>query len=114
MENIMVSVIIFACKMLNGICKNGFINVDVICKEIVCPALQKLLNFIQIINSLYCFSGKAALITVGSLVVGAVIGSTVESLLQVDVVPFFGIRSPAVIISEFVLFSQLVTSLYLR
>ncbi|XP_078155638.1 chaperone (DUF3353) [Carex rostrata] len=58
--------------------------------------------------------GKAALITIGGLVVGAVIGSTIESWLQVDVVPIFGIRSPAVIVSEFILFSQLVTSLYLR
>lgn len=66
-------------------------------------------NYIYII-----FAGKAALITVGGLVVGAVIGSTIESWLQVDVVPIFGIRSPAVIISEFILFSQLVTSLYLR
>lgn len=46
--------------------------------------------------------------------VGAVIGSTVENWLQVDIVPFFGIRSPAVVVSEFVLVSQLLVSLYLR
>lgn len=64
----------------------------------------------------YCASsaGKAAVITVGGLVVGAVVGSAVESWLQVDIVPFFGIRSPAVIVSEFILFSQLLVSLYLR
>nr|CAD1835168.1 unnamed protein product [Ananas comosus var. bracteatus] len=58
--------------------------------------------------------GKAAVITVGGLVVGAVVGSAVENWLQVDIVPFFGIHSPAVIVSEFILFSQLLVSLYLR
>ncbi|WOL09712.1 hypothetical protein Cni_G18465 [Canna indica] len=58
--------------------------------------------------------GKAALMTVGGLVVGAAIGSAVEQWLQVDIVPFYGIHSPAVIVSEFILFSQLLVSLYLR
>ncbi|KAH7690040.1 Protein CHAPERONE-LIKE PROTEIN OF POR1-like protein [Dioscorea alata] len=58
--------------------------------------------------------GKAALITVGGLVIGAVVGSAMENWLQVDIVPFFGIHSPAVIVSEFILFSQLLVSLYLR
>lgn len=58
--------------------------------------------------------GKAIIITVGGLVVGAVIGSAVENWLQVDIVPVFGIRSPATIVSEFILFSQLLVSLYLR
>ncbi|KAG1355409.1 hypothetical protein COCNU_07G015210 [Cocos nucifera] len=58
--------------------------------------------------------GKATIITVGGLVVGAVVGSAVEKWLQVDVVPFFGIHSPAVIVSEFILFSQFLVSLYLR
>ncbi|XP_077221427.1 protein CHAPERONE-LIKE PROTEIN OF POR1, chloroplastic-like [Tasmannia lanceolata] len=58
--------------------------------------------------------GKATLITVGSLIVGAVVGSAVENLFQVDIIPFFGIRSPAVVVSEFILFSQLLVSLYLR
>ncbi|XP_077231419.1 protein CHAPERONE-LIKE PROTEIN OF POR1, chloroplastic-like [Tasmannia lanceolata] len=57
--------------------------------------------------------GKATLITVGGLVVGAVVGSAVENLLQVDIIPFFGIRSPAVVVSEFILFSQFLVSLYL-
>ncbi|KAG1362733.1 putative protein CHAPERONE-LIKE PROTEIN OF POR1, chloroplastic [Cocos nucifera] len=58
--------------------------------------------------------GKATIITVGGLVVGAAVGSAVEKWLQVDIVPFFGIHSPAVIVSEFILFSQLLVSLYLR
>ncbi|KAL0904174.1 hypothetical protein M5K25_026249 [Dendrobium thyrsiflorum] len=58
--------------------------------------------------------GKATLMTAGGLVVGAVVGSAVENWLQVDIVPFLGIHSPAVIISEFILFSQLLVSLYLR
>ncbi|KAJ0967876.1 hypothetical protein J5N97_024793 [Dioscorea zingiberensis] len=58
--------------------------------------------------------GKAAVITIGGLVVGAIVGSAMENWLQVDIVPFFGIHSPAVIVSEFVLFSQLLVSLYLR
>ena len=62
----------------------------------------------------YMSTGKAALITVGGLVVGAVVGSAVEQWLQVDIVPFFGIHSPAVVVSEFILFSQLLASLYLR
>ncbi|THG00598.1 hypothetical protein TEA_008266 [Camellia sinensis var. sinensis] len=40
--------------------------------------------------------GKATLITIGGLVAGAVVGSVVENWLQVDIVPFFGIHSPAV------------------
>ncbi|XP_008785047.2 protein CHAPERONE-LIKE PROTEIN OF POR1, chloroplastic-like [Phoenix dactylifera] len=58
--------------------------------------------------------GKATIIAVGGLAVGAVVGSVVEKWLQVDIVPFFGIHSPAVIVSEFILFSQLLVSLYLR
>ncbi|KAL5217785.1 hypothetical protein ABZP36_018469 [Zizania latifolia] len=58
--------------------------------------------------------GKAALITVGGLAVGATVGSAVENLLQVDVVPFLGIHSPAVVVSEFILFSQLLVSLFVR
>ncbi|KAH9322197.1 hypothetical protein KI387_016836 [Taxus chinensis] len=58
--------------------------------------------------------GKAAVITVGGLVVGAVLGGVVESWLQVDIVPLAGIRSPAVVVSEFVLLSQWLSSLYLQ
>jgi hypothetical protein len=58
--------------------------------------------------------GKAAAVTVGGLVAGAVLGGVVESWLQVDIVPLFGIRSPAVVVSEFVLLSQWLSSLYLQ
>lgn len=58
--------------------------------------------------------GKATLITIGGLAAGAVVGSAVENWLQVDIVPFFGIHSPAVVVSEFILFSQFLVSLYLR
>ncbi|KAH6777072.1 chaperone [Perilla frutescens var. hirtella] len=42
--------------------------------------------------------GKATVITIGGLVAGAVVGSAVESWLQVDIVPFMGIHSPATVI----------------
>ncbi|XP_043713599.1 protein CHAPERONE-LIKE PROTEIN OF POR1, chloroplastic-like [Telopea speciosissima] len=58
--------------------------------------------------------GKATVITIGGLVVGAAVGSAVENWLQVDIVPFLGIHSPAVIVSEFIIFSQFLVSLYLR
>lgn len=58
--------------------------------------------------------GKAALITVGGLAVGATVGSGVENWLQVDIVPFLGIHSPAVVVTEFILLSQLLVSLFVR
>ncbi|KAL4383010.1 hypothetical protein GQ457_15G013800 [Hibiscus cannabinus] len=58
--------------------------------------------------------GKATLITIGGLVAGAVVGSAVKNWLQVDIVPFLGIHSPATVVSEFILFSQFLVSLYLR
>ncbi|KAF8118340.1 hypothetical protein N665_0005s0106 [Sinapis alba] len=58
--------------------------------------------------------GKAAAITAGGLVVGAVVGSTVESWLHVDVIPFLGLHSPAAVVSEFIVFSQFLVSLCLR
>ncbi|TYG39749.1 hypothetical protein ES288_D12G040000v1 [Gossypium darwinii] len=58
--------------------------------------------------------GKAALITIGGLVAGAVVGSAVENWLQVDIVPLLGIHSPATVVSEFILFSQFLVSMYLR
>ncbi|GMH23652.1 hypothetical protein Nepgr_025495 [Nepenthes gracilis] len=58
--------------------------------------------------------GKATLITIGGLVGGAVIGSAVENWLQVDIVPFLGLHSPAAVVSEFILLSQFLASLYLR
>ncbi|XP_074571502.1 protein CHAPERONE-LIKE PROTEIN OF POR1, chloroplastic [Curcuma longa] len=57
--------------------------------------------------------GKAAVVSVGGLVVGAAIGSAVEQWLQVDIVSFYGIHSPAIIVSEFILISQFLVSLYL-
>lgn len=45
---------------------------------------------------------------------GALVGGLVESWLRVDIVPVFGIGSPAVVVSEFVLFSLWFSSLYLR
>ena len=63
---------------------------------------------------LFLFAGKATIITIGGLVAGAVVGSAVENWLQVDIVPFLGIHSPATVVSEFILFSQFLVSLYLR
>ncbi|KAL5561240.1 hypothetical protein UlMin_030987 [Ulmus minor] len=57
--------------------------------------------------------GKATIITIGGLVAGAVVGSTIENWLQVDIVPFLGLHSPAAVVSEFILFSQFLVSLYL-
>jgi hypothetical protein len=65
----------------------------------------------------FCFSfsaGKATVITIGGLIAGAVVGSIVENWLQVDIVPFLGIHSPAAVVSEVIIFSQLLVSLYLR
>ncbi|KAK3009217.1 hypothetical protein RJ639_013260 [Escallonia herrerae] len=58
--------------------------------------------------------GKATVITIGGLVAGAVVGSAVENWLQVDIVPFLGIHSPATVVSEFIILSQFLVSLYLR
>ncbi|KAJ7967131.1 Protein CHAPERONE-LIKE PROTEIN OF POR1, chloroplastic [Quillaja saponaria] len=58
--------------------------------------------------------GKATVITIGGLVAGAVVGSAVENWLQVDIVPFLGIHSPAAVVSEFIILSQFLVSLYLR
>ncbi|CAM6127197.1 unnamed protein product [Calypogeia fissa] len=58
--------------------------------------------------------GKATLVTIGGLVAGALLGGLVESWLRVDIVPFLGIGSPAIVVSEFVLVSLYLTSLYLR
>ncbi|KAI4297797.1 hypothetical protein L6164_037663 [Bauhinia variegata] len=58
--------------------------------------------------------GKATVITLGGLIAGAVVGSAVENWLQVDVVPFLGIHSPAAVVSEIIIISQFLVSLYLR
>ncbi|XP_057496590.1 uncharacterized protein LOC130781402 [Actinidia eriantha] len=62
----------------------------------------------------FCEFCKATVITIGGLVAGAAVGSVVENWLQVDIVRFLGIHSPAVVVSEFILFSQFLVSLYLR
>ncbi|KAK4258470.1 hypothetical protein QN277_004916 [Acacia crassicarpa] len=58
--------------------------------------------------------GKATVITIGGLVAGAVIGSAVENWLQVDIVPFLGIHSPATVVGEIIILSQFLVSLCLR
>eukprot|EP00250_Pteridium_aquilinum_P013094 c21126_g1_i1 orf=239-1180(+) len=58
--------------------------------------------------------GKAVVLTAVGLVVGSVFGGAVESWLHVDVVPILGIGSPTVVVSEFVLVSLWLSSLYLR
>ncbi|KAI5057828.1 hypothetical protein GOP47_0027843 [Adiantum capillus-veneris] len=58
--------------------------------------------------------GKAAALTLAGLVTGAIVGGAVESWLRVDIIPVFGISSPAVVVSEFVLISLWLSSLYLR
>lgn len=57
---------------------------------------------------------KATVITLGGLAAGAVVGSAVENWLQVDIVPFLGLHSPAAVVSEFIILSQFLVSLYLR
>jgi hypothetical protein len=70
-------------------------------------------SILPLINNLVC-AGKATLITVAGLLVGAGLGGLVESWLRVDIVPVLGIGSPAVVVSEFVLFSLWASSLYLQ
>ncbi len=70
-------------------------------------------HLLPYMKNLFC-AGKAALITVAGLVVGAGLGGWVESWLRVDIVPVLGIGSPTVVVSEFVLFSLWASSLYLR
>ncbi|XP_007041765.2 PREDICTED: protein CHAPERONE-LIKE PROTEIN OF POR1, chloroplastic isoform X1 [Theobroma cacao] len=56
--------------------------------------------------------GKATVITIGGLVAGAVVGSAVETWLQVDVVPFFGIHSPATVVTMSLLLSYCIHALW--
>ncbi|XP_028768078.1 protein CHAPERONE-LIKE PROTEIN OF POR1, chloroplastic [Neltuma alba] len=58
--------------------------------------------------------GKATVISIGGLIAGAAVGSVVESWLHVDVVPFLGIHFPATVVSEIIVLSQFLVSLYLR
>ncbi len=69
--------------------------------------------FLRLASNLWMFAGKSVLITIGGLVAGAVAGSAVESWLQVEIVPFLGLHSPAAVITEFILFSQFLVTLYL-
>eukprot|EP00249_Psilotum_nudum_P015615 c25429_g1_i1 orf=392-1369(+) len=58
--------------------------------------------------------GKAAAIAISALAAGAILGGVVESWLRVDIIPVFGIGSPAVVVSEFALISLWFSSLCLR
>eukprot|EP00250_Pteridium_aquilinum_P002568 c12792_g1_i1 orf=229-1185(-) len=58
--------------------------------------------------------GKAAALTLAGLIAGAVVGGAVESWLRVDLIPVFGIGSPSAVVSEFVLISLWLSSLFLR
>lgn len=69
---------------------------------------------VRVMFAMYILTGKATLITIGGLAVGAVVGSAVENWLQVDIVPFLGVHSPATVVSEFIIFSQFLVSLYLQ
>ncbi|GBG64132.1 hypothetical protein CBR_g40579 [Chara braunii] len=57
---------------------------------------------------------RSTLLTVAGLVVGSIMGGLLESWLQVDIIPVFGISSPSVIISEFAFLSLWLTCTYLR
>eukprot|EP00245_Coleochaete_scutata_P005510 TRINITY_DN19139_c0_g1_i1.p1 TRINITY_DN19139_c0_g1~~TRINITY_DN19139_c0_g1_i1.p1 ORF type:complete len:329 (-),score=55.10 TRINITY_DN19139_c0_g1_i1:807-1721(-) len=58
--------------------------------------------------------GKASVITIGGLVLGATLGNVIESWLRVDIVPVLGVSSPSVIVGEFVLLILCLVSLYVR
>lgn len=58
--------------------------------------------------------GKATLITLGGLAIGAVVGNLAEAWLQVEIFPVLGISSPAVLVSEFTFLSLWLTSAYVR
>ena len=74
---------------------------------------RSILRVLWVLLCVLC-AGKASLITIGGLVVGALVGGLVESWLRVDIVPVLGVGSPAIVVSEFVLFSLWFSSLYLR
>ncbi|KAH7366354.1 hypothetical protein KP509_18G074800 [Ceratopteris richardii] len=58
--------------------------------------------------------GKAVMLTVAALAAGSVLGGAFQSWLRVDLVPIFGVHSPSVIVSEFVLVSLWISSLCLH
>jgi len=90
-------------------CKQRLHSFYSFCEFQFCKRSRKHLRML-----LVTFAGKATIITIGGLVAGAVVGSAVENWLQVDIVPFLGLHSPAAVVSEFILFSQFLVSLYLR
>ena len=45
--------------------------------------------------------GRAVAITFGGLLVGTLVGSAVEAVVKVDVVPLLGVHSPAMVVGEF-------------
>ena len=59
-------------------------------------------------------AGKAGLLTVGGVVVGALLGTVVENWLRVDIFPVLGVSSPAVVVSEFAYLALWACSGYLR
>lgn len=81
------------------------------------PGLQLALGFgasLYFLRKQQVKLGKSSLITVGGVVVGAIVGGVVESWLRVDIFPVLGISSPSVIVSEFTFLSLWLTSAYLR
>lgn len=84
--------------------KGSILVYGVCCSTCICMSVMLALLY---------FSGKATLITIGGLAAGAVVGSAVENWLQVDIVPFLGVHSPATVVSEIIIFSQFLVSLYL-
>ncbi|CAI5516095.1 unnamed protein product [Closterium sp. Naga37s-1] len=58
--------------------------------------------------------GKAAGLSTGGLVLGALVGSLVQAWLRVDIFPLLGIGSPAVLISEFSIINLWLAAVFLR
>jgi len=58
--------------------------------------------------------GKAVGLSVTASVLGALLGSLVEAWLRVDIIPVFGVSSPAVVVSEFTYLTFWLISAYLR
>ena len=60
-----------------------------------------------------CRAGRAALLTTGGLVAGAVLGGVLQSWLRVDIVPVGPLDTPEVLVSEFALVALWATSAFL-
>mmetsp|Transcript_19208 Transcript_19208/g.48874 ORF Transcript_19208/g.48874 Transcript_19208/m.48874 type:complete len:277 (-) Transcript_19208:737-1567(-) len=57
--------------------------------------------------------GKAAAVTGGCLVAGAVVGNLVEAWLRVDIVPIGAFASPGVLVSEFIMAATAAGAVFL-